>query len=146
MSNAVELTDEAPTIEQIRRFESAMLEMPQAEIPLEHTFAPGLYVRTITVPAGATLVGKVHATDHIFIISKGDMTLVSEEGRRRVQAPFQCIAKAGMKRVGFAHEETVCTNVHITSETDLALLEAELIVPESLPAPAEMKEVESCLG
>ena len=93
MSNAVELTGEAPTAEQIRRFESAMLEMPQVEIPLEHTFAPGLYVRTITVPAGATLVGKVHATDHIFIISKGDMTLVSEEGRGAFRLRFSASQK-----------------------------------------------------
>lgn len=138
----IDVLDIAPQREQIDRLERAMREMPQVEIPTSHDFAPGLYVRTITVPAGATLTGKVHATDHIFIISKGDMTLVSEEGRQRVQAPFQAIGKAGIKRVGYAHSETVCTNIHITPETDLLKLEAELIVSDSLPAPESIEEIQ----
>lgn len=130
-----------PTRAQIDRLEAEIQQLPQAEIATDHTFAPGLYVRTITVPKGVTLTGKVHATDHLFIISRGDMTLVTEHGRQRVQAPFQCIGKAGVKRVGYAHAETVCTNIHITPETDLARLEAELIVPDGLPAPEPLKEV-----
>jgi hypothetical protein len=130
-----------PSRAQIQRLEDELLALPQVEIPTAHDFAPGLYVRTITIPKGATLTGKVHATEHVFIISKGDMTLVTEQGRMRVQAPFQCIGKAGMKRVGYAHEETVCTNIHITPEKDLARLEAELIVPDALPAPERVKEI-----
>lgn len=131
----------APTLGQIQRLEAEIRALPQVEIPTDHTFAPGLYVRTITVPKGATLTGKVHATDHIFIISKGDMTLVTDCGRQRVQAPFQCIGRAGVKRAGYAHEETVCTNVHITDLTDLDALEAALIVPDGLPAPERLKEI-----
>ena len=130
-----------PTRAQIERLEAEVRALPQVEIPTAHDFAPGLYVRTITVPQGATLTGKVHATDHIFIISRGDMTLVTENGRQRVQAPFQCIGKAGVKRAGYAHAETVCTNIHITQETDLARLEAELIVPDALPAPEHFEEI-----
>lgn len=130
-----------PTRKQIDRLEDELRQLPQVEIRTDHTFAPGLYARTITVPKGATLTGKVHATEHLFIISKGDMTLVTEHGRQRVQAPFQCVGKAGLKRVGYAHEETVCTNIHITEETDLAKLEAALIVPDALPAPESVKEI-----
>jgi quercetin dioxygenase-like cupin family protein len=125
----------APTREQISRLERELLALPQAEVPTEHTFGPGFYARTITLPPGTVLTGKVHSTEHIFIVSKGDITLVTEEGRKRVQAPFQAVCKPGTKRAGYAHTETVCTNVHVTPETDLAKLEAALIEPEALPAP-----------
>lgn len=124
-----------PTREQINRLESRLLEMPQAEILTEHTFGPGFYARTITLPEGTVLTGKVHATEHIFLLSKGEMTLVTEQGRMTVKAPFQVVARPGTKRAGYAHTESVCTNLHITTETDLAKLEADLIEPELLPAP-----------
>jgi hypothetical protein len=125
----------------IHRLHAAMLTMPQVDIKTEHTFGPGVYVRTITIPAGVTLVGKTHKTEHIFMVLKGDITLVTDEGRVRVQAPYQCISKPGVKRAGHAHTETVCANVHITGETDLVKLEAQLIEPESLPGPEEVKEI-----
>lgn len=118
------------TREQIERLELTMRDMPQAEVPTDHTFGPGFYARTITIPAGCTLTGKVHATEHIFMVSKGDITLVTEDGSRRVQAPFQVVCRPGLKRAGYAHTETVCTNIHITAETDLLRLEAALIEPE----------------
>ena len=127
---------EAPTRAGIERLEAAMRASPdQIEIPTTHTFGPGFYARTIAIPAGASLTGKVHATEHIFIISRGDITLVTEDGRRRVQAPFQMVCRPGLKRAGYAHTEVVCTNVHITDETDLAALERELIEHDSLSMP-----------
>lgn len=120
----------APTREQIERLEAEMRELPQLEIPAEHLFGKGFYVRSIVIPAGATLTGKVHAKEHIFMVIKGDITLATEEGRKRVQAPYMAVCRAGLKRVGHAHTETVCANVHITDETDLLKLEAELIEPD----------------
>lgn len=125
----------APTaLQRIRRLEDDIRKLPQADIPTEHTFGPGFYARTITIPAGGTLTGKIHATEHIFIVSKGDITLVTGEGgslvRKRVQAPYQAVCAPGVKRAGYAHTEVVCTNVHITPETNLDKLEALLIAPE----------------
>ena len=125
---------------QVERLESAMHELPQVEIPVSHGFGPGFYARTITIPEGVTLTGKVHATEHIFMVTKGDITLITDEGVKRVQAPYQAICKPGMKRAGYAHSETVCVNIHITNETDLAKLEAELIIAPALAAP-EAQEV-----
>jgi quercetin dioxygenase-like cupin family protein len=125
----------------MQRLHEAMLRMPQVDIHTTHTFGPGLYVRTILIPAGVTLVGKTHRTEHVFMVLKGDITLVTDEGRIRVQAPFQCVSKPGVKRAGYAHSETVCANVHITNETDLVKLEAQLIQLDSLPGPNH-KEIE----
>lgn len=116
-----------PTRDDIQRLEDKMRTMPQVDIPTEHSFGPGFYARTITIPAGATLTGKIHSTEHIFMVISGDITLVTEHGRKRVQGPYQAVCQPGTKRVGYAHTETVCTNIHITDETDLAALELLLI-------------------
>jgi len=129
MSNAeVLLTNEVAG--QIHRLEDELRKMPQADIPTEHTFGPGFYARTITIPAGCTLTGKVHATEHIFIVSRGEILLATDDGTQHVRAPFQAVCRPGMKRAGHALTEVVCTNVHITTETDLLRLEATLIVPQ----------------
>lgn len=130
----------APSREQIEYLQATMAGLPQAEIPVEHTFGPGFYARTIRIKADTVLVGKVHATEHLFLISKGTIALATEDGMQTVSAPFQCVARPGLKRVGYALTDVVCTNVHITEETDLALLEEQLIVPELLAAP-ESREV-----
>lgn len=116
-----------PTRASIEQLEADMLLMPQVEVPTEHSFGPGFYARTITIQAGATVVGKVHATEHIFMVISGDITLSTEQGMKRVQGPYQVVCQPGVKRVGHAHTETVCTNIHITNETDLDVLEALLI-------------------
>lgn len=121
--------------EQIYALEGEMRRMPQVEIPTTNTFGPGFYARTIVIPPGATLTGKVHATEHIFIVSRGELLVVTEDGERHIKAPFQMVCRAGMKRAGHALTEVECTNVHITTETDLAKLEAALIIPDALPAP-----------
>lgn len=130
-----------PTRAAIDKLEQDMKQMPQIEIPVEHSFGPGFYARTITIPAGATLTGKVHSTEHIFMVIKGDITLVSEHAPlRRVQGPFQVVCQPGTKRVGYAHTDTVCTNIHITDETDLKALELLLIDNSDNPALGASEE------
>lgn len=143
------LTDEkhaAPNVvasaARIVDLERAMLDMPQVEIPTMHDFAPGLYIRTIEIPAGTVLTGQVHTTEHIFIVSKGDLTIATEDGLRRVQAPFQMVCRPGLKRAGYAHTDVVCTNVHITPETDLSKLEALLVERPQLEAPRAQEVIE----
>lgn len=131
-----------PAQERIRAIEKMMLEMPQQEIPVQHTFGPGFYARTITIPADTVLVGDEHATEHIFFVSKGEITLVTDGEPLRVSAGFQAVCKPGMKRAGYAHTEVVCTNIHITTETNLDALRAQLIVAPSLPAPEKIEEIE----
>lgn len=132
----------APTRAQLVRFEEAIAELPPVDYETLHTFGPGFYARTIRMQAGSVLTGKVHATEHIFMVSEGDMTIATEAGVQRVGAGFQAVCKAGLKRAGYCHADTVCTNVHITTETDLAKLEAALIEPDH----ALTQKGVACLG
>jgi len=120
--------------------------MPQLELLTEHFFVKGMYARQITIPAGTTLIGKVHKSEHFFMLLKGDMTLWTEEGMRRVQAPYVACAKPGIKRVGLAHADSVCINVHMTELTDLAAIEEELVEKENplmIDVPTEALECHS---
>lgn len=131
-----------PTAEQIRRLEREMLRMEQLPIDTHHHFAPGQYAREIVIPAGTLLTGKKHKTEHLNVVSKGDITVWTEDGMRRIKAPFTFVSKPGTKRVGLVHEETVWITIHATSETDLVKLEAELIEPEMIGSESEVV----CLG
>lgn len=114
----------------------------EIELPTEHGFGPGYYARSIFIPAGTALIGKIHATEHIFMVTQGDITLYAPDGtERRVTAPYQVVCQPGTQRAGFAHADTVCTNVHITTETDLVKLEAALIIAPALEAPAAQEEI-----
>lgn len=125
------------TREQVDRLQEAVAAVPQIELQTQHDFCPGFYARSVLIPAGTVLVGKVHATEHIFMVTQGDISITTDDGVMRVQAPFQAICRPGTKRAGFAHTDTVCVNIHITTETDLEKLEAALIDAPALPAPVQ---------
>ena len=133
--------------ERILHLEDAMKHSPcQIEIPPVHYFAKGLYAREITVPKGTLLTGKIHNTEHLNIVSKGDISVLTEDGPKRVQAPFTMVSQPGTKRVGYAHEETVWTTIHATEETDLDKLEADLIATDFHSLGLLEKESQPCLG
>lgn len=121
-------------------------ELPAVEIAPIHHFAAGLYAREIRIPAGTLLTGKIHRTRHLNVVSAGEISVWSEgESVRRIRAPFTFVAEPGTRRVGFAHEDTVWTTVHATSETDLDVLEAQLIEPHENPFLVP-SEATPCLG
>ena len=126
------IAQKAPSRAQIQSLEAHLAQMPQLEITTRHHFAKGLYAREIVIPAGTILTGKVHAEEHLNIVSKGRIAVWTEDGMREVSAPFTMVSRPGTKRVGLAIEETVWTTIHAnpTDDTDLALLEAKLIEPE----------------
>jgi quercetin dioxygenase-like cupin family protein len=119
-----------PSLETIQRFEQCLRSLPQLEIETKHHFADGLYAREILIPAGCTLTGKIHRGEHLNFLMKGDITVWTEEGMKRLCAPAVIVSKPGTKRVGHAHEDTVWITVHASKQTSLEALEHELIAPE----------------
>ena len=106
----------------ILQLESAMLAIPdhmtQEDFQTKHYFAPGLYLREITIPKGVTLTGKIHKTEHMCILSKGDVSVYTEDGIKRIQASTVVHSLPGTKRVMFAHEESVWINCHYNPENE----------------------------
>lgn len=121
--------------EEILALENEMRKLPPLEIKTTHHFSKGIYAREIFIPKGTLLTGKIHKTEHLNIISQGDISVYTEDGPKRIKAPCTIVCKPGTKRVGYAHEDTIWTTVHGTQETDLGKLEEELIAEnfEQLP-------------
>jgi hypothetical protein len=137
--------------EKIDLIEAEMKKAPQLEIATTHHFSKGLYAREIFIPKGTLLTGKIHKTEHLNIVSQGDISVLTEGGIKRVQAPFTMISSPGTKRIGYAHEDTVWTTIHATEETDLEKLEEELIAKthdEALLTEDTVKQLKEdvCLG
>lgn len=134
MSNALaKLLPNMPTLAMIQRLEAALRRCPEhAEIPTEHHFAPGVYVRQITIPAGVVVVGKLHRTQHVIMLIGGEVTIYTDEGMQRIAAPRVWQTSPGTKRAIYAHEDATLVTVHPTELTDLDAIEAEIIQPEML--------------
>ncbi|OLD92626.1 MAG: hypothetical protein AUG84_00785 [Chloroflexi bacterium 13_1_20CM_4_66_7] len=108
----------------VERLEAAMLELPQAECDVVHSFAPGLYIRQVTLPAGAVAVGHYQKTTHLNVMLKGRVTMIEPDGSHIERAaPLTYIAAAGRK-VGYVHEEVIWLNIYATDERDVEKLEA----------------------
>lgn len=100
-----------PTMrERVDKLEASMLTMPQAECPVRHYFAPGLYAREITIPAGTVVTGAVHKTENLIVVSMGRLRIVTEDGIREVKAGDTLTCKAGMKNAVVALEDSRWTN------------------------------------
>ena len=94
---------------------------------VRHLFAKGVYAREMVILKGQCIIGKIHKTSHINIISAGDISVKTQFGVARYKAPYAFISPIGTKRVVFAHEDTVWTTIHPTEETDLEKIEEQII-------------------
>lgn len=115
-----------PMREKVQRLEDSLIHYPQVECPVRHHFAPGVYAREMTIPAGVIATGAVHKTEHLSIISIGHCVLTTDEGPKEIHGPCTFVSKPGAKRAIVAITETVMTTIHPTEETDLDKLCAML--------------------
>ena len=110
--------------EKIGVIETSMLKYPQLDIPVKHMFADGLYMRQILIPKGTLLVSKIHKYEQVDIMPVGDISVVTDRGDIvRIKGPYTGISKPGMKRLGYAYEDTLWIDVHATRETNIDILE-----------------------
>lgn len=128
MEHVIAIPEGPVSIEKVCALEREVQKLPQVNCPVRHFFAPGMYAREMTIPAGVVLTGAVHRHEHLCTISKGRIVVSTDEGMREVVAPATFVSIAGAKRVGFALEETVWTTYHLNpaNERDLDKLMAEI--------------------
>jgi len=95
----------------IERAEAELLELPQAECPLRHIFAPGLVVREVTMPAGALVIGHTHREADLNIMLTGRLTLLQQDGTlKELRAPQTFIGAPGRK-IAYIHETVIWQNI-----------------------------------
>ena len=105
--------------------EDAMRHGDVIEIPVEHYFCDGIYARTMFMPAGSVIVGKIHKYPQLNILTKGDVTVAMDDGPERVKAGFHKVCSPGAKRSFYAHEDSVWTVILQTRLTDVEQIEKE---------------------
>jgi hypothetical protein len=97
----------------IYALEAALLEAPQTDCPVVHHYAPGVYVREMHVPPFTVLTGAVHKTEHLAMLVKGRIEVLTEDGLQVLEAPCTLLSRPGIKRVGRTFEEgAVWSTVH----------------------------------
>jgi len=98
--------------------------------PLTHTFADGIYIRQIIMPADVFFITKIHKLSHPFFVLKGKVAVYTENGLQVIEAPYSGITEAGTKRVLLTYKETTWITVHRTDKTDVGEIEDDIIAKD----------------
>ena len=116
----------------LEKIENNMLKHEQVDIPLEHTFSGGIYIRQIFIPKGTIIMGKRHRYETCNILVSGELSIYMGEGvpMNRIKGPLLFTSKPYTKKLAYCHEDAIFMNIHPTKETDLEKLEKQFIIPE----------------
>ncbi len=114
----------------ITELEHRLKEEIQLDLPVTHHFSKDVYSRELFIPKGTMLIGAIHKFQNFNIISRGDVSFFSVDGAFRAQAPHSFVASPGVKRVIYAHDDTVWTTIHGTGEIDLKKIEEIFIATD----------------
>lgn len=113
--------------EAIKKIEELLLQLPQIECPVAHTFDRGVYTRQFFMPAGILGTGRIHTYSCINILMSGTMTVWSEtQGKLEITAPFMWTSPGGTKRMFAAATDVCWVTIHRTDKMTIESAEAEL--------------------
>ncbi len=96
-------------------------------LPVQNWFANGMYARSLEIQAGVVLTGALHRFDHLSILLKGEMTITSPEGPKRIHAGDVFVTRAGSKKAGYAHIDSIFLTIERTDRTTEAEAMDELV-------------------
>lgn len=116
--------------EKVNQAEAIMKTLPQVEMPVKHHFSQGVYGRELFIQKDTILTGKIHKYPQLNVLMSGDISVLTEDGVKRVKPPFLVVSPAGTKRIAYAHEDTIWLTVHGTEENDLEKIEQHFIAQD----------------
>lgn len=119
-----------------------LLEYPQVELTIVHSFSEGIYSREMTAPAGCLVIGYRHKFPHVNIVLTGRARLVVNGESRFVEAPCVIHSEAGTQKMAYVEEEMRWVTIHANPKDnrDILTLEEELfdIPPEIMDRKGNM--------
>ena len=116
----------------------------EGELPITHTFSDGVYAREIFMPKGMFVVGHVHNTTHLNIVSTGKALVIVDGETIEITTPYTFESQAGARKVLYILEDMFWTTIHTTKETDIEILENTLVdkkASDGLDISASIKEL-----
>jgi hypothetical protein len=124
--NTIATTESQPiTLKQVCDIAEIMRKMPQGPHKVEHEFSHNVYIRTLHIPKGSTVVGMIHKFENFNMLIQGAMKVSTEDGVITVQAPFKVTSPPGTKRIAYAIEDCIWITVIGTASRDVDLIEEE---------------------
>lgn len=98
---------------QLDEIEAVLEKLPQQPVPQQHVFTPGIYLRTVVMPAQTLVTSRIHLTEHPYIIS-GGIVSVWEDGTGWVtlKAPHIGVTKPATRRMLFCHTDVIWSTAH----------------------------------
>jgi len=123
MSNLAELG----VMPEILRIEQEILKMPQVTLPVEHYQIDGVYARSMFIPAGTLLTGKIHNFESIAILAKGRIRITNGTESYIISEGHIMVDKPGVKRLGYAETDVIFITVHRTDNIEIEAIEKELV-------------------
>jgi len=102
-------------------------EVLKAQTDTQHYQIKGVYARTMFVPAGMLVTGKIHNFESIGILAQGTMRITNGETSVLVSAPYIAVDKPGIKRLGYAETDCTFISVHRTDAEEINDIEDELV-------------------
>ena len=98
-------------------------------VPIRHFFMDGVYVREMTMYKDTVVIGAIHKHLHMCFLLTGKITVTNEEGTIDHIAPCFIVSTPGIKRVLYAHEDSIWYNTHKNpSDTeDVGKLEQDIV-------------------
>tara|TARA_Y100001937_G_C7099620_1_gene321842 strand:+ start:293 stop:790 length:498 start_codon:yes stop_codon:yes gene_type:complete len=97
--------------------------------PIRHFFMDGVYVREMKMFKDTVVVGAIHKHLHMCFLLEGHITVINEEEVVEHVAPCFIVSTPGIKRVLYAHEDSVWYNTHKnpSNTEDVRQLEEEIV-------------------
>ena len=111
----------------ILELEALMRTMPQVDSPAEHYHLSGVYCRSLFIPKGCLLTGKIHNHESIGILAQGTLRITNGETSTVVTAPYITVDKPGIKRLGYAETDCTFITVHRTDLDSIDAIEEALV-------------------
>ena len=82
------------------------------QIPIDHFFMDGVYIRKMTMFQGYVVIGAIHKHKHMCFLLEGHLSVASSSGVKEYIAPCYIVSEPGEKRILYAHKESHWYNTH----------------------------------
>lgn len=109
----------------------------QLDIPVTHLFSPGVYLREITMPAGASCVGHRHKHRHFNIALTGRAVVTIDGVSTEIVAPFRFESAPGAQKMFQVIEDLRWLTIHENPTNTHNIVEIERMI---FDLPPEMEE------
>ena len=99
------------------------------QMPIDHFFMDGVYIRKMTMYQGYIVIGAIHKHRHMCFLLEGHLSVASSSGIKEYIAPCYIISEPGEKRILYAHKDSHWYNTHKNPDNieDVQELEKQIV-------------------